>query len=68
MAGLDPAIYYRAKEVGAARKDRQPTVSDDNRMADAHKSAGVDIAEADAGLRNIVRPITATWPQFGHRV
>ena len=30
-------------------------MSDDNRMADAHKSAGVDIAEADAGLRNIVR-------------
>jgi len=65
MAGLDLAIYYRAKEVGAARKDRQPTVSDDNRMADAHKSAGVDIAEADAGLRNIVRHITATWPNSG---
>ncbi len=37
-------------------------MSDDNRKADAYKSAGVDIAEADAGLRNIVRHITGTWP------
>ena len=31
-------------------------MSDDNPKADAYKSAGVDIAEADAGLRNIVAP------------
>ncbi|HTV90070.1 MAG TPA: phosphoribosylformylglycinamidine cyclo-ligase [Stellaceae bacterium] len=30
-----------------------------------YKEAGVDIAEADAGLRNIVRRITATWPAGG---
>ena len=40
-------------------------MSDDNRKADAYKSAGVDIAEADAGLRNIVRHITGTWPASG---
>jgi phosphoribosylformylglycinamidine cyclo-ligase len=40
-------------------------VSDDNRQADAYRSAGVDIGEADAGLRNIVRRITATWPISG---
>ena len=32
---------------------------------DAYKGAGVDIAEADAGLRNIVRRIAATWPPGG---
>jgi phosphoribosylformylglycinamidine cyclo-ligase len=32
-------------------------------MASAsYKAAGVDMAEADAGLRNIVKRITATWP------
>jgi phosphoribosylformylglycinamidine cyclo-ligase len=40
-------------------------VSDHNRQAGAYRSAGVDIAEADAGLRNIVRRITATWPPGG---
>jgi phosphoribosylformylglycinamidine cyclo-ligase len=30
-----------------------------------YKEAGVDIAEADAGLRNIVGHITATWPKSG---
>jgi phosphoribosylformylglycinamidine cyclo-ligase len=30
-----------------------------------HKAAGVDIAEADAGLNNIVARITATWPKSG---
>ena len=30
-----------------------------------HKAAGVDIAEADAGLHNIVSRITATWPKSG---
>ena len=40
-------------------------MSDKNPQADAYKSAGVDIAEADAGLRNIVRHITGTWPASG---
>ena len=40
-------------------------MSDEHPQADAYKNAGVDIAEADAGLRNIVRRITATWPQGG---
>lgn len=31
----------------------------------AYKEAGVDIAEADAGLRNIVGRIAATWPKSG---
>ena len=30
-----------------------------------HKAAGVDIAEADAGLNNIVSRIVATWPKSG---
>ncbi len=30
-----------------------------------HKAAGVDIAEADAGLGNIIARITATWPRSG---
>lgn len=30
-----------------------------------HKAAGVDIAEADAGLNNIVARITGTWPKSG---
>ena len=30
-----------------------------------HKASGVDIAEADAGLNNIVARITATWPKTG---
>ena len=31
----------------------------------AYKEAGVDIAEADAGLRHIVRRLAATWPPGG---
>ena len=34
-------------------------------MREGYKAAGVDIAEADAGLRNIVARITATWPKAG---
>jgi phosphoribosylformylglycinamidine cyclo-ligase len=30
-----------------------------------HKAAGVDIAEAEVGLNNIVARITATWPKSG---
>jgi phosphoribosylformylglycinamidine cyclo-ligase len=40
-------------------------VSRSNCATDGYKPAGVDIAEADAGLRNIVDRITATWPQSG---
>lgn len=36
-----------------------------NTTSEGYKEAGVDIAEADAGLRNIVRRITATWPESG---
>ena len=36
-----------------------------NRIPAGYKAAGVDIAEADAGLRNIVSRITATWPKSG---
>jgi phosphoribosylformylglycinamidine cyclo-ligase len=36
-----------------------------NVAGDQHKAAGVDIAEADAGLNNIVSRITATWPKAG---
>jgi phosphoribosylformylglycinamidine cyclo-ligase len=36
-----------------------------NKLADGYKASGVDVAEADAGLRNIVARITATWPQSG---
>jgi phosphoribosylformylglycinamidine cyclo-ligase len=32
---------------------------------EGYRKAGVDIAEADAGLRNIVSRITATWPPGG---
>jgi phosphoribosylformylglycinamidine cyclo-ligase len=32
---------------------------------EGYKAAGVDIAEAEAGLRNIVGRITATWPASG---
>ena len=43
----------------------EPNVTQSNRASDGYKAAGVDIAEADAGLRNIVARITATWPQSG---
>ena len=36
-----------------------------NIAVDRHKAAGVDIGEADAGIRNIVARVTATWPQSG---
>jgi phosphoribosylformylglycinamidine cyclo-ligase len=36
-----------------------------NVAANQHKAAGVDIAEADAGLNNIISRITATWPKSG---
>jgi phosphoribosylformylglycinamidine cyclo-ligase len=36
-----------------------------NDGGDQHKAAGVDIAEADAGLNNIVSRIVGTWPKPG---
>ncbi len=36
-----------------------------NRVPDGYKASGVDIAEADAGLRNIIVRVTATWPKTG---
>src|SRR5213079_3245188 len=36
-----------------------------NRMPAGYRASGVDIGEADAGLRNIVSRITATWPPGG---
>jgi phosphoribosylformylglycinamidine cyclo-ligase len=36
-----------------------------NIATDQHKAAGVDIAEADAGLNNIVSRIVGTWPKSG---
>lgn len=41
------------------------TASETTRTTSGYKQAGVDVAEADAGLRNIVRRIAATWPQQG---
>ena len=36
-----------------------------NSAENQHKAAGVDIAEADAGLGNIIARVTATWPKSG---
>ena len=36
-----------------------------NTAVDQHKAAGVDIAEADAGLGNIISRIVGTWPKSG---
>ena len=36
-----------------------------NTASEGYKEAGVDVAEADKGLNNIVSRITATWPQSG---
>jgi len=36
-----------------------------NIATNQHKAAGVDIAEADAGLSNIVARIVGTWPKSG---
>ena len=36
-----------------------------NRVADGYKTSGVDVGEADAGLRNIIARVTATWPKSG---
>jgi phosphoribosylformylglycinamidine cyclo-ligase len=40
-------------------------MSQSNVPTNQHKAAGVDIAEADAGLSNIVARIVGTWPNSG---
>jgi len=40
-------------------------VTQSNRVPDGYKASGVDVAEADAGLRNIIARVTATWPKTG---
>jgi phosphoribosylformylglycinamidine cyclo-ligase len=40
-------------------------VTEANIIAESYKAAGVDVAEADAGLRHIVDRITAGWPKSG---
>ena len=36
-----------------------------NAREDAYKATGVDIAEADSGLKSIVERVQKTWPQHG---
>src|SRR3954451_13253354 len=55
VAGVQPRLFLI----------RAASVTRSNRVPDGYKAAGVDIAEADAGLRNIVSRITATWPKSG---
>jgi len=40
-------------------------VTRSNRVSDGYRASGVDVGEADAGLRNIIARVTATWPQSG---
>src|SRR5258708_9627455 len=58
--------------MGRVSKDAQrwcrvirAAVPKSNTIAENYKASGVDIAEADAGLRNITSRITATWPSAG---
>src|SRR3984893_8232246 len=44
---------------------KQASVTRSNRVVDGYKASGVDVGEADAGLRNIIARVTATWPQSG---
>ena len=50
---------------GPSFRHRQTSVSEPDTASERYKDSGVDIAEADAGLRNIIRHITATWPASG---
>src|SRR5437764_11426008 len=43
----------------------QARVTRANTIAESYKAAGVDVAEADVGLRRIVERITANWPKSG---
>src|SRR5437868_8300065 len=55
VAGVQPRLYLI----------RAADVTRSNRVPDGYKASGVDIAEADAGLRNIIARVTATWPKTG---
>src|SRR5712671_6972035 len=55
VAGVQPRLFL-IRAAGVTRSNRVP---------DGYKASGVDIAEADAGLRNIIARVTATWPQTG---
>ena len=36
-----------------------------NERAEIYRDAGVDTAEADSGLQNIIRRVQGTWPARG---
>jgi len=55
VAGVQPRLFL-IRAAGVTRSNRVP---------DGYKASGVDIAEADAGLRNIIARVTATWPKTG---
>jgi phosphoribosylformylglycinamidine cyclo-ligase len=55
VAGVQPRLFP-IRAAGVTRSNRVP---------DGYKASGVDIAEADAGLRNIIARVTATWPKTG---
>ena len=54
QAGRAGFLFLRATDLAAR-----------NSAENQHKAAGVDIAEADAGLNNIVSRIVGTWPKSG---
>src|SRR5438552_8834652 len=61
-------LEHRRQDVDSAAASllsAQASVTRSNRVPDGYKSSGVDVGEADAGLRNIIARITATWPQSG---
>jgi phosphoribosylformylglycinamidine cyclo-ligase len=53
--------FFGVRELGS----KQSGLALRNTSENQHKAAGVDIAEVDAGLNNIVARITATWPKSG---
>src|SRR5438477_12535243 len=55
VAGVQPRLYLI----------RAADVTQSNRVPNGYKASGVDVAEADAGLRNIIARVTATWPKTG---
>src|ERR1700681_4973790 len=59
--------FRRENLTGRRRRlpSRAASVTRSTRVSDGYKASGVDVAEADAGLRAIVARITATWPQSG---
>ena len=55
----------RPRRGPAGDRIRAAGVTRSNRVPDGYKASGVDVAEADAGLRNIIARVTATWPKTG---